>query len=249
IQRLKGQFCFLVNPGCHARGVPQRDSRNPWEVTLDEFKDYFTDLSSKADGVVKDIKSSPVSRELDTLIQDSMSELATYREDLQTKLAPYTQEAAERLGTDLQKMADKLRKHMDEARQQMEKYTQELQTMMEQNAEDVRVRVSAYNRKMTKRLNKDSQEIKRHVAEYFEELQTRTSDNVGEMKTRFEPFLAQVQDNAQAKISTLNDLLKSQTDTMHFEKTSENMRSALEERMVEVRNWFQPYVSMIRDNL
>lgn len=65
IQRLKGQFCFLVNPGCHARGVPQRDSRNPWEVTLDEFKDYFTDLSSKADGVVKDIKSSPVSRELE----------------------------------------------------------------------------------------------------------------------------------------------------------------------------------------
>ncbi|KAK2830652.1 hypothetical protein Q5P01_018583 [Channa striata] len=231
-------FALAVFSGCHARSLPQDSWDTAWEATVEKFKDYLTELNSRADGILGDIRSHQISRELDTLIQDSMSELTMYKDDLQTKLAPYTQEAADRLGADMQQMGDKLRTHMAEAREQAEKYGQELQTMMEQNADDVRTRVSTYTRKMKKRLNKDTQEIKRHVSEYFDELHSRTSGNVGDMKTRFDPYLAQVRDNAQAKITTLNDLLKSQVESMkdtiqttaedikeRFEQTAENLRS------------------------
>ena len=74
------------------------------------------------------------------------------------------------------------------------------------------------------------------------------------MQTRFQPFLAQVRDNTQAKVTTLNDLLMSQVDKMAIQiqasaedikNTAEDMRSTLEGKMEEVRTWFQPYVSMI----
>jgi len=255
-------LALAVLSGCHARSVPEANWKNPWEITVDELKEYLTDLSSKADEVVKDIRSSQISRELDTLIQDSMSELAVYKDDLQTRVAPYTQEAAERLGKDLQLLVDKLRDRLTEAREQMDKYSQELKTVMEQNVDDVTVRVSAYTRKLKKRLNKDTQEIKRHVADYFEELQSRTSDNMEEMKTRLNPYFVQVRDNAQAKITTLNDLLKSQVDGMKdkiqttaedikekFEQTAEDMQFSLEEKMEEVRIWFQPFIAMINTHI
>ncbi|XP_060949370.1 apolipoprotein Ea [Limanda limanda] len=250
-------FVLAALSGCHARSMPEARS-DPWEDALEKFKDYFTDLTSKSDAVLKNIRSSEITRELDTLIQDSMSELAVYRQDMQTKLAPITQEAAERLGDDLDWLSKKLRVHMDDGREQMEKYSVELQTMLEQNAEDVRVRVSAYTRKMKKRINKDAEEIKSQVAAYFEELQTRASNNVGQMQTQFEPYIAKVRDNTQAKVTTLNDLLMSQVDKMaikmqrtaedikdQLEDTAEDMKSTLEEKMEEVRTWFQPFVSMI----
>lgn len=53
----------LVKLGCHARNVLQE--KTPWEVTVDKFNDYFTDLNSKADEVVKGIQSSQISRELE----------------------------------------------------------------------------------------------------------------------------------------------------------------------------------------
>uniref|UniRef100_A0A8C9X6W8 Apolipoprotein Ea n=1 Tax=Sander lucioperca TaxID=283035 RepID=A0A8C9X6W8_SANLU len=233
----------VQNLGCHARSVPDDEEKNPWEVTVDKFNEYLT----KADEVVKNIKSSQISRELDTLIQDSMAELAMYKDDLQTKLAPFTQDAAETLGKDLQELFNRLGDHMSQAREQMEKYAQELQTMMELNADDVSVRISAYTRKLKKRLNKDTQDIKRVVADFFEELQSRTSNNMEDMKTRLDPYFAHVRDNAQAKITTLNDLLKSQVE--NFEKTAEDLRSTLEEKWKELKSWFTPVVSMFSDNM
>lgn len=80
----------------------------------------------------------------------------------------------------------------------------------------------------------------------MEEIQTRTSDNVENMRAQFSPYVSQVQDNAQAKITTLNELLQSQAGSMKegFERTTEDLRSALEDKMEEIRGWFQPYVSM-----
>lgn len=101
----------------------------------------------------------------------------------------------------------------------------------------------------------------RHVAEYIEELQSRTSNNMEDVKMRFDPYFAQVSDNAQAKITTLNDLLKSQVENMkdkiqttaedireRLEKTAEDLRSTLGEKMEDVKTWFQPFVSMFNGN-
>lgn len=80
----------------------------------------------------------------------------------------------------------------------------------------------------------------------MEEIQTRTSDNMENMRAQFVPYVSQVQDNAQAKITTLNQLLQSQVGSMKegFERTSEDLRSALDDKMEEIRGWFRPYVSM-----
>lgn len=102
----------------------------------------------------------------------------------------------------------------------------------------------------------------RQVADYLEEFQSRASDNAEDMKTRLNPYFTQVRDNAQAKITTLNSLLRSQVDNMRetiqttaedikerFQKTTEDMRSTLEDKMVELNNWFQPFVSMFSTNM
>ncbi|XP_027891043.1 apolipoprotein Ea [Xiphophorus couchianus] len=244
-------LALAVISGSRARSVLQDDWQGTWEVTVERFNDYITELNSRADGVVKDIKSSQISRELDTLIQDSMSELALYRDDMQTKLAPYTHEAAERFGKDLQLLVDRLRGHMTDARGQMENYLQEFQTMMEQNADDVKARVSTYTRKLKKRLQKDTQDIQRHVSDYIEELQSRASDNMESMKTRLDPYFTQVRDNAEAKITTLNELLKTQVDNVRdqVQTAGEDLRAALGAKMEELRNWFEPFVTMIRESM
>lgn len=55
----------LLNVGCHAHMVPLVEATSPWENTVNQFKDYFTELNSKADAMVQDIKSSEIGRELE----------------------------------------------------------------------------------------------------------------------------------------------------------------------------------------
>ena len=58
------RFAFPPSPGCHARSMPEPRS-DPWEEALEKFKDYFTDLTSKSDAMLKDIKSHEITRELE----------------------------------------------------------------------------------------------------------------------------------------------------------------------------------------
>lgn len=80
---------------------------------------------------------------------------------------------------------------------------------------------------------------------------------MADVSARFSPYFTQVHDNAQVKVSTLNELLRSQVESMKtsvqntaesvkegLESTTEELRSTLEHKMVEIREWFQPYVSM-----
>lgn len=67
-----------------------------------------------------------------------------------------------------------------------------------------------------------------------------------DVRAQFSPYFHQVQDNARAKITTLNELLQSKMESIKegVERTTEDLRSTLEDKMEEVRGWFQPYVSM-----
>lgn len=40
-------------------------TQNPWEVTVDRFWQYISNLNQQADGVVQNIKASQLSRELE----------------------------------------------------------------------------------------------------------------------------------------------------------------------------------------
>lgn len=83
-----------------------------------------------------------------------------------------------------------------------------------------------------------------------------------DMKTRFNPYFAQVRDNAQAKITTLNEMLKSQLENIkekiqvtaedikdRFEETTEGMQDVMKEKIVELQVWFQPLVSMFSSEM
>lgn len=78
-----------------------------------------------------------------------------------------------------------------------------------------------------------------------------------DMRARFSPYFSQVQDNAQAKITTLNELLQSQMDSVTtsvwdtvqslkdgFTRNTEDLMSTLEDKGEELRGWFHSYVSM-----
>lgn len=49
--------------GCHARSF--FEEKNSWEVAVDKFNDYLSQLNTQADQMVEGIKSSQISRELE----------------------------------------------------------------------------------------------------------------------------------------------------------------------------------------
>lgn len=63
LPELHHQNVLLFPPGCNARSIPEE--RTQWEVMVDQFNNYFTDLNLRAGDVVKDIRSSQISRELE----------------------------------------------------------------------------------------------------------------------------------------------------------------------------------------
>lgn len=99
--------------------------------------------------------------------------------------------------------------------------------------------------------------LPRQAADYLQDLQTRTADNVEDMTAQFSPYFSQVRDNAQAKISTLNDLMRTQAEAARetiegvagsvkdrLEETTGGMRSNLETKMEELKDFFQSFGSM-----
>uniref|UniRef100_H3CLP5 Apolipoprotein Ea n=1 Tax=Tetraodon nigroviridis TaxID=99883 RepID=H3CLP5_TETNG len=158
--------------GSYARSVPPNPDQ--WQVTVNRFWQYITDLNQQTDGVVKHLKTHQISRELDTLITDAMAELTKYREDIQTKLAPFTDSSSGLLTQDMQLLFNRLQKDMTEAKDRSTEYLQELKSLMEQNSDDARQRMSTYTGKLRKRLDKDTKEIHDTIA-YLGEIQSRAS--------------------------------------------------------------------------
>ncbi|KAM3872723.1 apolipoprotein Eb [Diretmus argenteus] len=257
-------LALAVITGCNARAVRQADAtqQNPWEVTVDRFWEYISDLNKKADGVVENIKASQLTRELDTLITDTMADLTVYRDDIQTKLGPYAEGTVTQLSQDLQLLANKLQTDMMDAKDRSTQYLGELKTMMDQNADDVHNRVSTYTRKLKKRLNKDTEEIRNTVATYLGELQSRTSHSLDTVKEHVEPYVSQAHDTAAEKLSSISTLLKGHAEGLshqletqaeglkgQLENTAQELRSTLTHRIDELSDLISPYAIKIREQI
>lgn len=62
--KARGFFVSLfLKPGCQARGLFH--SKTTWEVAVDRFNDYITELNTRADNMMTGIRSSQISRELE----------------------------------------------------------------------------------------------------------------------------------------------------------------------------------------
>lgn len=59
--------CASPFTGCNARSMPRQveATQDLWEVTVDRFWQYISNLNEQADGVVQNIKASQLSRELE----------------------------------------------------------------------------------------------------------------------------------------------------------------------------------------
>ncbi|XP_010892442.2 apolipoprotein Eb [Esox lucius] len=254
-------LALAVISGCHARAVRQAEApKSPWEENVERFWTYVSDINSRTEGVVENLKASQLSRELDTLIRDTVAELTTYREGIQTQLGPYTEETAGQLGQDLQLLTTKLEKDMLDAKERSTQYLGELKTMMDQNAEDVKNRVNTYTRKLKKRLGKDTEEIRNTLATYMGELQSRTSQNMDVLKERVNPFLSQTHKTAADKLGSFTSLLKNQELSQQVsaqaeeireqvEATAEDLRISLEKKIDELSGLIAPFAAKIRDQL
>ncbi|KAG9279449.1 apolipoprotein Eb [Astyanax mexicanus] len=249
-------LALSVLSGCHGRFMFQDEPKTPWEETVDKFWEYVADLSSRAEEMKDNIKSTQLIRELDTLISDSMAELQMYSDDMQSKFGPYAQETAEKFHDDLKLLMNKLNMHMEEAKDRMTEYGQELQTMVEQNTEDVKNRVTSYVRKLKKRLSKDTQEINKKMETYFDEVQARATQGVEDVKERLTPYFDVVRQNAEDKFTTIGELLKAQAENVkerleqikeHIEKTKENVHAKVQENIEKVQNWFQELQERIQE--
>ncbi|XP_044216261.1 apolipoprotein Eb [Thunnus albacares] len=253
-------LALAVITGCNARAVRQADATpNRWEESVDRFWQYVSELNQQADGVVETLKTSQLTRELDTLITDTMAELTAYKDEIQTKV---TEASTGQLSEDLQLLANKLQKDMLDAKERSTEYLGELKTMMEQNTDDVRSRISTYTHKLKKRLNKDTEEIRNTVATYLGELQSRTSQNLDAVKERVEPYVNQASDTATKKLSDISVMLKSQAEGLgqqletqaeglktQLEATAQDLRTSLEGKIDELTELFSPYATQIREQV
>ncbi|XP_039662541.1 apolipoprotein Eb [Perca fluviatilis] len=255
-------LALTVITGCNARAVLPDATLKSWEDTVDRFWQYVDELNQKADGVVQELKASQLTRELDTLISDSMAELAVYRDDIQTKLTPYTDSSTGQLAQDMQLLGNKLQKDMLDAKERSVEYLGELKTMMEQNTDDVRSRISTYTHKLKKRLNKDTEEIRNTVATYVGELQSRTSQNIGAVKENVEPYVQQATDTASQKLSDISTILKTQADNLglqletqaegiktQLEATAQELRTSLEGKIDQLTDMISPFATQIREQI
>uniref|UniRef100_A0A3Q1D7V6 Apolipoprotein Eb n=2 Tax=Amphiprion ocellaris TaxID=80972 RepID=A0A3Q1D7V6_AMPOC len=261
-------LALAVITGCNGRAVRQADATaDRWEETVDRFWQYISDLNQKADGVVENLKASQISRELDTLITDTMADLTTYKDSLQTNLAPYTQ--TDQLSQDLQLLVNKLQKDMLDAKERSTEYLGELKTMMDQNTDDVRNRLSIYANKLRKRLNKDTEEIRTAVATYLGEVQSRTSQNLEAVRGFVEPHVQQASDSATKRLSDISTLLKTQAEGLgqqleaqaegiktqaegiktQLEATAQELRTSLEGKIDELAELLSPYAKNIREQV
>ncbi|XP_070691611.1 apolipoprotein Eb [Pempheris klunzingeri] len=256
-------LALAVITGCNARSVPQTEATtSSWEVAVDRFWQHISDLNEKADGVVQELKASQLNRELDTLITDTMAELAKYRDDIQVKLSPYTDSSTGQLSQDLQLLANKLQKDMLDAKDRSTEYLGELKTMVEQNADDVHTRISTYSHKLKKRLGKDTEEIRQTVTTYLGEFQSRATQNLGAVREQVEPYVQQAGDSASKKLSDISSVLKTQAEGLgqqletqaegiktQLEATAQELRTSLEAKIDELADAFSPYATKIREQL
>lgn len=58
-------YLFIFNPGCQARSIFEEEEKTTWEVAIDKFNNYMTDLNTKTDQMMEGIMSSQISRELE----------------------------------------------------------------------------------------------------------------------------------------------------------------------------------------
>jgi len=256
-------LALAVITGCNARAVIQTDvTPNRWEDTVNRFWQYVSDLNQQADGVVQNLKASQLTRELDTLISDTMAELTAYKDEIQTKVSPIADTSASKLSEDLQLLANKLQKDMLDAKERSTVYLGELKTMMEQNTDDVRGRISTYTHKLKKRLNKDTEEIHNTVATYLGELHSRTSQNLDTVKEHVEPYINQASDTATKKLSDMSVILRSRAEGLgqqleteaeglktQLEATAQDLRTSLEGKIDELTELFSPYATQIREQV
>ncbi|XP_068179493.1 apolipoprotein Eb [Antennarius striatus] len=252
---------LAVITGCNARVVSQSNV-NPdnWENTVNRFWEYIANLNRQGDGVMQSLKASHLSRELDTLITDTMAELAAYRDDIQTKLRPYTDGTTGQMSQDLQLLANRLNKDMLDAKERSIEYLNEVKTMMTQNTGEVHDRISTYSTKLRKRLNKDTEEIRNTVTTYLDEIQSRATQNLEAAKEHIEPYVEEARDTTMKKLSDLSTMLKGQTEGLgqqletqaeglktQLEATAEELRVSLEGKFQELSEILTPLATQIRE--
>ncbi|KAM4568184.1 apolipoprotein Eb [Fundulus diaphanus] len=245
-------LALAVITGCNGRAVPQVDtSTTRLENSVGRFVQYITDLNQQADGVLDNLKIPQLSRELETLITDTMGELATYRDEIQSKLAPYTSTPTGQISEDLQLLANKLQKDMTDAKERSTVYLNELKGMVEQNTDDVRGRITAYTTKLRKRLNKDTEEIRDTVATYMGEIQSRTNQNVEAMRENVEPYVQQASDSAAQKLKDISTMLESQAETIktQLESSMKELSTSMDSKLEELTDLISPYATQVREHL
>ncbi|XP_068611536.1 apolipoprotein Eb [Brachionichthys hirsutus] len=251
---------LAVITGCNARAVSQPDASPNWENTVNRFWRYIADLNTQGDGVMQSLKVSHFSRELDTLITDTMAELTTYRDDIQNKLSPYTDSTTSQMSQDLQLLANRLQKDMLDAKERSVGYLGEVKAMVAQNNDDIQQRISTYTTKLRKRLNKDTEEIRTGISTYLGEIQSRASQNLDAARVKFEPYIDEASDSTMKKLGDLSTIMKDQTEGLgqqleiqaeglrtQLEAAAEELRTSLDGKFQELTKVLTPLADQIRE--
>uniref|UniRef100_A0A803JY40 Apolipoprotein E n=1 Tax=Xenopus tropicalis TaxID=8364 RepID=A0A803JY40_XENTR len=248
--------------GAQARSLFRDAPKTKWETALDSFWLTVNKMEEAADEARAKMKDSPISKELDGLIKDTMEELSIYAEDMKSKVSPMAQDAQQRFTEEVSALADKLKSDMEDTKNKAIQYSGDLRMMFDQNIEDVQGKVNMYMKKLKKRLSKDSEDLKKKLSQYGEDFRKSTEDKVENLRKAVEPYLSNVKDKGQQRLMNLKDAIDEQGKQLRdrfvsvakdaqakMKKTASDVKSSVDKLGEQFRKWFNPNVESLRNQL
>ncbi|CAH2319002.1 apolipo E [Pelobates cultripes] len=248
--------------GAQARSLSRDGPKTKWETALDSFWQTLNKMEEAADETKETMKDSPVSKELDGLIKDTMEELSNYASDIKSNVGPMAQDAQEKFTEEISALADKLKSDMEDTKTRAIQYSGDLRMMFDQNIEDVQGKMSMYMKKLKKRLSKDTEDLKKKLSQYGDDIRGNTEKKVESLRKAVEPYVTNLKEKGEQRLQSLKDAMDEQGKALRdrfasvakdvqnkVKKMASDVKSSVDKLSDQVKKWFNPSVESLRNSL
>ncbi|XP_038669310.1 apolipoprotein Eb-like isoform X2 [Scyliorhinus canicula] len=242
---------FLI-VGAQATSLEPTAHRARWEAAIEKYWTFTTGLAQSTEGLMKQIRSAELDKQLESLISNCLTELNNSASGLGAQLGPYT----DRFNSDLEEASERLKQDLTAMRSMVMTYHDELNLMVNQNVDDVHRTMALYLRKYRKRLNRDQATIRNKFQEYSEMLRSKKERTLSDLQAMVAPYTSSVSDKVQEHFQNIQQSLaqhavevRSKAEALqgHISENADDLRHSLRQKMKEISAWFESEAQQISE--
>ncbi|GCB77127.1 hypothetical protein scyTo_0017554, partial [Scyliorhinus torazame] len=238
--------------GAQATSLEPTAHKARWEAAIEKFWTFTTGLAQSTEGLMKQVRSAELDKQLESLISDCLTELNNSASGLGTQLGPYS----DRFNSDLEEASERLKHDLTAMRSMVMTYHDELNLMVNQNVDDVHRTLALYLRKYRKRLNRDQATIRNKFQEYSELLRSKKERTLSDFQAMVAPYTSSVSDKVQQHFQNIQQSLAQQAEEVkskaaalqgHISENADDLRHSLRQKMEEISAWFESEAQQISE--